>query len=298
MGFKKLLTTTLIMCLILSSGVVNASAASKENSNSSEIVTKNLLTGEETTANVTDMQTYMEESGASTYSYEGSGEIIEPEPKTVFPPDDRIELSYSQRTAFPARAIAFLRMTFPNSSSTYVGTGFMIGENIMATCGHCVYDHDLGGWAETIEVIPATNGTSRPYGTTYVTHMTTYNGWTESALEPYDIAVCKLGTDMGNTTGWFGLKWQTASYTGNYAYLAGYPAEPRLLRAYGEITFSNADYLQYQIDMEGGQSGSPLYKYDSEHGWQAIGVNRGETSTFNRAVRITEDHFNLLLNTY
>lgn len=53
-----------------------------------------------------------------------------------------------------------------------------------------------------------------------------------------------------------------------------------------------------EIDMQGGQSGSPLYKYDSEKGWQAIGINRGETSTFNRAVRITEGHFNLLLNTY
>lgn len=297
MGLKKLLTITLTMCVALFS-VINVFADSEENSDASEVVTKNLLTGKETTAKVTDIHAYMEENGASTYSYEGTGKIIEQEPRTVFPPDDRIELSYSQRTAFPARAIAYLRMTFPDSSSTYSGTGFMIGENIMATCGHCVYDHDLGGWAETIEVIPATNGTSRPYGITYVTNMTTYNGWINSALEPYDIAVCQLETDMGNTTGWFGLKAQTDSYTGSYAYLAGYPGEPRLLRAYGEITFSNADYLEYQIDMEGGQSGSPLYKYNSEYGWQAIGVNRGEASTFNRAVRITKNHFDFLLDTY
>lgn len=77
MRLRKTFVAILAIGLFLSTGELNASA---ENSNPSEVISKNLLTGEETTVSVSvsDVQALLEEAGASTSSYEGSGEDGKP----------------------------------------------------------------------------------------------------------------------------------------------------------------------------------------------------------------------------
>ena len=47
---------------------------------------------------------------------------------------------------FPFSAICRLRLTFP--SGTYSGTGFYIGNSLILTCGHNLFDTAPGGGTE------------------------------------------------------------------------------------------------------------------------------------------------------
>lgn len=273
------------------------------NSRSPGVMSKDLLTGAtnytqyvpRSTSQIVEKNTSSSFSGLNTIT-DNSSEIA---PLTVFgdAPQRQSITALSTRKQNPYATIAHLSITYPNSS-TAQATGFMIGENIMATSGHVVYDASRGGWAETITVTPATYNGDRPFGSTQAIHMTTYTNWINSSDEAYDIAVVKLSSSIGNSTGWLGLHWQTANYASNKTFrLAGYVGST-MWHDQGLLTSQSSSFLQYRIDAISGQSGSPLFYYDSTHGYVAAGIHRGDNSSFNRAVRLNEDSFNLLLNTY
>ncbi len=60
------------------------------------------------------------------------------------------------------QSICFLEITIGNT--TGYATGFLIDDKRIVTAGHCLYDPFLGGWANNINVYPAKNDTSNPYG--------------------------------------------------------------------------------------------------------------------------------------
>src|SRR6185436_18315263 len=103
-------------------------------------------------------------------------------------------------------------------------SGAMIGNKYTLTAGHCVFSHDEGGWARSIEVIPGLDGTYKPYGSAFAVRLRSYQGWTQSQDSNYDFGLITLNNTIGNSTGWFGY----ASYgtvdglTGN---LGGYPGD-------------------------------------------------------------------------
>merc|ERR1719410_1641096 len=65
-------------------------------------------------------------------------------------------------------------------------TGFLISKRIVITAGHCIYDHDRGGWARSVKVCPGRNGAHNPYGCQYVTNLWSVSGWTDSGKPKYD----------------------------------------------------------------------------------------------------------------
>ena len=90
--------------------------------------------------------------------------------------DDRVRVRKTKRN--PWRKVVALRITACNGK-VFRGSGFFIGPDTIATAGHCVYLHDHGGWAKKIEVIPAANGSQRPYGTWKAVSMRSVSGWTK-----------------------------------------------------------------------------------------------------------------------
>jgi len=189
----------------------------------------------------------------------------DPRSSYVFPPDDR-ELVYDT-TTYPWRTICKLYITAADSEM-FIGSGAIIDDFHVLTCGHCAYLHEHGGWADSIEVIPAMDGSYWPYGSSIVTYVRTYTGWTESEMVEHDWAVLTLDKSLGSFTGWMGRKTENPSssiYT-DMLNTAGYPGD----LYYGEYMYRASDYGDradeynhwFWIDIAGGQSGSPIWTYD------------------------------------
>ena len=205
---------------------------------------------------------------------------------------------YPNTTAEPLRRICELRITFPNGR-TFKGTGFFIGRRTLATAGHCVYMHSQGGWARKVEVIPAANGTYRPYGTAVSTSFRSVKGWVNSKKPEHDYGciVLPAGAFGGRNLGWFGLAAPTpAKILGKQVWLHGYPGDKPsenwgMRRAIKTIT---AKTLIYEIDTVGGQSGAPVYLDMGTKKNRVIGIHNYGSAGGNSATRITPAVFERL----
>ena len=108
-------------------------------------------------------------------------------------------------------------------------SGWLYGNDIVATAGHCVHDGGPGGnWKQNVQVFPGRNGNSSPYGSCTARRLHSVNGWVNSSNEEYDYGAIKLNCSIGNTTGWFGYWWQSASLNNGGSIINGYPGDKPL----------------------------------------------------------------------
>lgn len=227
------------------------------------------------------------------------------DPSAVIGQDNRTRVTPT--TSYPWRAIARLVMTFPNNK-TYVGTGFFIGPHTVITAAHCVYSHDDGGWATSVEVIPGMDGTLRPYGSAYAVLLAVPTYWISTGgNKNWDIGAVRLADDtLGNQVGWFGFA--AYGYTdliGELANLSGYPADksPTGSQWYsycsiittGHWTNGDETILYHNLDTYGGQSGSPIW-FVRDSNRYVIGVHTSSWgSAYNAALRIRPHIFSLMV---
>lgn len=188
---------------------------------------------------------------------------------TVIGADDRVRINPT--TSFPWRAIADLEIwTANNTSSTPNSgcTGWFIGPHTLATAGHCVYQHDKGGWIRKVRVIPGRNGTgagSEPFGSQISYDVRSVRGWTNDRDSRYDYgAIILPNNNLGNAVGWFGFaSLSNSSLDGMMANLSGYPGDkPNGTQWFHSrrITDVEARRVYYDIDTFNGQSGSPVWR--------------------------------------
>ena len=185
----------------------------------------------------------------------------------------------------------------------------MIGANTVATAGHCVAPGGTGGFydASTYTIAPGQNGSSQPFGTCGARRLYSVTGWTNSGDEAYDYGAIKLKCAVGNNTGWFGFWWQGASLTGLAATVTGYPGD----KPFGtnwthtlSIAVTETNQIFYKMDTFGGQSGSPVWKTNSDFcsgscvmGIHAYGLHGASPhGDNNHGTRITEARFNNLIS--
>ena len=79
------------------------------------------------------------------------------EAESVCGPDNRTKVTNTRVLPYQAICKLYMRTT---TSKNYIGSGFLTHSNKVVTAGHCVYDHDEGGWMDSIIVVPAKNGTT------------------------------------------------------------------------------------------------------------------------------------------
>ncbi len=212
--------------------------------------------------------------------------------------DERVRLT--QTGQIPWRRICALRIQFP-SGATYRGTGFLIGPRAVATAGHCVYLHNQGGWARSIEVIPGCNGTQRPLGQATATMFRSVGGWVTSKKpeSDYGCVILPPGAFGGRSIGSFGFAAFTpAELLAQTAVLAGYPGDKPFAELWGMsrvIKAVSSGTLMYDIDTMGGQSGAPVYIKRNGNRY-VIGIHNYGSSTVNSATRITQPVYDNLLN--
>ena len=195
-----------------------------------------------------------------------------------FPPDDRERVTPT--TSYPWSSICKLFITAQDNTQ-YIGSGFIVDEFHILTCGHCIYIHESGGWVSEVEVIPGMDGSITPFGTAYATYYRTYTGWIESEMIEHDWALVTLDRNIGSYTGWMGRKTENPSssiYTGTLN-TAGYPYDLN----YGNYMYFDSDDGEdadeynhwYWMDSAQGQSGSPVWMYDGANRY-VISINAYE----------------------
>lgn len=212
--------------------------------------------------------------------------------------DERVRIT--QTGQIPWRRLCALRILFP-SGVTYRGTGFLIGPRAVATAGHCVYLHNQGGWARSIEVIPGCNGTQRPYGQAVATSFRSVGGWVTSKKpeSDYGCIILPSGAFGGRSIGSFGLAaFPPQVLLAQTAVLAGYPGDKPFAEMWGmerRIKTVSSTTLVYDIDTMGGQSGAPVYIKRNGNRY-VVGIHNYGASSGNSATRITQPVYENLLN--
>ncbi len=212
--------------------------------------------------------------------------------------DDRVRIS--KTTDIPWRRICALKIHFP-SGRIYRGTGFFIGPRAIVTAGHCVYLQNQGGWARRIEVIPGSNGASRPFGTATATMFRSVRGWVvdQKPESDYGCIILPPGSFGGRNLGQFGFAaFPPTTLLAQSAVLAGYPGDKPFAELWGmarRIKTVTATRLIYDIDTVGGQSGSGIYiKRNGQR--YVVGIHNYGAQSGNSATRITESVYQRLLS--
>ncbi|MFV0460532.1 MAG: trypsin-like serine peptidase [Actinomycetales bacterium] len=211
--------------------------------------------------------------------------------------DDRYRITNT--TTFPSRAIVQITRNGGAHCS-----GWMINANTVATAGHCVHSGNAGSWYTGLRAYPGRNGSSAPYGSCTVRTSYSVLGWTNSGDERFDYGALKLNCTVGNSTGWFGYWWQSASLNGTTAIVQGYPGD----KPFGQqwrgdkytryVATTTSNQVFYPNDTAGGMSGSPVFQYRSGCGYCSMAVHAyglhgsWPHSSYNHGTRITQSVFN------
>jgi len=228
------------------------------------------------------------ESGEESIDESLAAELAETM-EVIIGTDDRVRIKNTVKV--PWRFYCALRIEFP-TGAVYRGTGFFIGDRVLATAGHCVYLHNQGGWAKRIEVIPACNGSVRPFRSAFATTFKSTAGWTQNKLPAADYGAIILPANAfpGQRLGHFGFKaFDNQSLLATPAVLAGYPGDKPFAELWGtrrKIKSVTTENLIYELDSVGGQSGAPVYIKSAGKRW-VVGIHNYGASTGNSATRVT-----------
>ncbi len=210
--------------------------------------------------------------------------------EVVIGTDERVQIT--DTTRYPWRAICSLSIRAGNGMQ-YIGTGWLIGARTVITAGHCVYMHDAGGWARSIDVMPARNGASTPEGRITATDLRSVRGWTENRDRNYDYGCIILpeGTDLSHLGRFGAAAYSDNSLQGLYANLAGYPGDQPAGTMWFDakrIETVTPNTIEYAIDTYGGQSGAPVWRVRQR--WRvAVGIHTNGAQSGNSATRITSE---------
>jgi len=235
----------------------------------------------------------------SNISIEFNHDTFQGKLESVIGEDGRVRVTPT--TSYPWRTICKLYATW--GTTTYVGSGALIDEKHVLTAGHCVYSEARGGWADIVKIVPGMDNGNELYGHTYAIQMRTYNDWINYQSGEHDFAVLTLDSNIGLQTGWMGLethpRW--ASIYAQGLNLAGYPADLdgglNMYFDYDLGTYANEYNHWYIIDTSGGQSGSPLWRYDGTNRYiLTVHAYSDDGSGSNHGTRIDKNKFDIIKN--
>lgn len=308
-------TAAVTVCGVLVMTMSPASAGSKPNPrndpNTAVASDGSTFTPSEASTNLRGVDSFtgtgVAVKGAASVAPAESGTTVEHADngqETVIGVDNRVQITAT--TSFPYRAIVYIT----RDGSRWC-TGWMINANTVATAGHCVAPGGTGAfYSSTFRVYPGRNGASTPYGSCSVKRLHSVSGWVSSGDERYDYGALKLNCTVGNSTGWFGFWWQSASLNGLPTTISGYPvdkASGTMWRSTDQVRVTQDRQIFYLNDTLNGMSGSPVYQNRSagssfcvgqcSMAIHAYGFHGGSPhSTNNHGTRITEPVFNNLIS--
>ncbi len=216
--------------------------------------------------------------------------------------DNRVRITNT--TDSPYRNVCRLIITYPNGSTT-IGSGVLVYFDVLLTAAHCVYQHDRGGWATSIEIAPGGNGKdNEPLGTAYPTKVRCSKEWVDNKNYDGDWAIIDLDRSF-DTWQLFGYYNDYYAQLGTSVTAIGYPGDSGLEYYMYADTNSISYVTEYQYtvlcDMTGGQSGGALIDVKSGY---LIGIISNEEEIkpgeeyANRCLRLTPELCSLIQEHY
>ena len=195
------------------------------------------------------------------------------------------------------KSLCYIEATYPKEpNQTYRGTAFVVGNNVLVTAGHCIYNEERGGYATSVKVYPQRRDNVMPLGSYTATNLHVTNEFAKGEGGGklnngiggyYDIGIIRVGSNIASKTGTCGMSYSD-NLQGLAVTVAGYPKMVgNNLSTYAGIkqyTMKNSitnvssiekDNNKYYImeynalDTSGGQSGAPVHKA----GYIAVGVH-------------------------
>lgn len=210
--------------------------------------------------------------------------------------DDRTRVRSTSEEPF--KRIALITMLF--DYEWYLCTGAMIRNSLVLTAAHCLYNPELGGYADYVIVVPGAAGILEPFGKSHVIESFVFDEWAYQTDYNYDIGIARVADPIGEMTGTFGYAVSTDQEIEALGILntAGYPGDKdnqQMWKADGPISAIFDAIICHECDTHQGQSGSPVFTYNQETGeYQIRAVHSGsggECYPNNRATRITPEKF-------
>lgn len=213
------------------------------------------------------------ESAAGPVTATGVPQSIIGGQESVIGSDGRERVDLAATSTFPLSAIG--QIVFRQAGTDYICTGYLIDGNSVLTAGHCSYDPDPTT-PDPIDSATFFPGRERsngavvdPFGSCAVTAVWAPDQWRNDGNPAHDYSVQQLapGCDFSETAGSFGLFTLdgTNAFAGRRLRVEGYPGDKSSgsrWKMVGEVDRSSINTLYYPMDTFGGQSGSPLFKWN------------------------------------
>jgi V8-like Glu-specific endopeptidase len=193
-------------------------------------------------------------------------------------------------TQYPFSAIVRIEAHFPDQPSNqyFQATGTLIDSFHVLTAAHILYDSAEGGFADQVRVFPGQqNSTDAPFGELFATEERVFNEFVTNDNrgvydEHGDLGLITLDGQVGNTTGTLAMGFNSdpSFYTNLGVNNAGYPVDSThdgftMYRQFGNLTGVSSDgallnWTYSQLTTIAGQSGSPLWEYQTATGSRVI----------------------------
>ena len=200
----------------------------------------------------------------------------------------------------PYRKIVRLESYF--AARPLYGTGVLVGPDLVLTAAHNVYDTARGKWTQDVWATPAQNGDATPYGSYQASRVFILKKYQEEKTgnkDSYDMALIKLSKPVDVRVGYLPLT--TVVPLGSKIQVAGYPFASDwkigfLYSMWGQVSAQDGNLIQYQIDTESGQSGSPVLNEKNEIvAVHTLGfVDGNQNYTHNSARLVKQDSLDML----
>ena len=203
----------------------------------------------------------------------------------VFPPDDRKKVTPT--TDFPWSAI--VKLYAWRGGHVVQCSGVMIDAFHVLTAGHCLQDWSFfpPEWVDSVEVVPAMDNGSRPFGEAWATQyrtppeFTPFDGFLFLDLR-HDWAVITLDRNVGTFTGWMRLMaapQDDPSYVGPL-HTTGFPGDLdmnvwTMYHTSGPGCWADEYEHGTWLDEAPGQSGSPVWVLNGSDHLVVSVVSRG-----------------------
>ena len=279
--------------------VLNVKSQSIESPTDEEIIT--MYSKKDNKNSINQIKSYMPSIYKSNVANKGSYDMF----KIIGSTDDRTPVSEYNRYQFPYTSIGYIVTEWENKEPTR-GTGVLIGDNIVLTAGHNIYDIENNKLALAVIFYPGrwsnTGSGMQPFG--YATGINYYYqefrenvDLSTTAVEAagYDWGIIVLDRNIGNDVGYMGVNYYDdyLDLRNKNIRITGYPAninnntnvvKYNQYEATGNIAGVTNDAISYTIDTSGGQSGSPVYELNN----CVIGIHNFAGNTVNYGKRVDD----------
>jgi len=216
-------------------------------------------------------------------------------PQSAVGKDDRVQIV--DTTVLPWRCVCHLVVEGLHSHQV-LGTGWLAGPRTVITAGHNLFSPRTGLGATRVTAVPGRNGDAAPFNFFRSSKWAVHELWRGDGDERFDLGVIWLNASVGDHIGWFGYAARTdPDLEGLILNTSGYAADKRIGTQWfnaGRVSNVEPRTLEYGMDTEGGQSGSPVFAVLEEDDRVVLAVHAYGGDSVNQGIRITDDIYELL----